>query len=319
MRPLALETSCVYDIYHRKVRLSLMLARTHNVQSLLTVPSVRAIVNGPEQLCALEIQKDQQTVLEHPKGELIDEQRDWRELRRKLIQLNMADKKAVSGWLAAAGYRIETIEPEISRWLKRCRAALAWCMTVDRDEFRKATATAFSYFGRIVFPQEQAKFREAIGAPMDVDARVLQTFLSGFKNAPTLRAWFCWGPDGQASVKVDVSTPMEALGLSMHIDRGFTAVQWRQCRNCGELFEPKKKKEFCCCRSCANNFTTKRTREKVRLVHEADERWQKLSQAKRKKLDRWTWIAERANENCSYPGKSIDPAWARKVTHHKRG
>lgn len=278
-------------------------------------------MNGPEQFCTLEVQKkknesEQHVVFERPKGDLIREQRDWRELRRKLVQLKMTDEKAVAAWLAAAGYRAETVGPGIYAWMKRCRAALAWCMTVDKDEFRKAIRVAFS-FGRIVEPGEGAKFREAINAPMDIDAHTLQTFLSGVKNSPTLRAWFYWDSSGQPSVKVDVSTPMEALGLSVHIDRGFTAVQWRACRNCRELFEPKKQREFCCSRSCANNFTTNRTREKVRLVRMANEKW--LSKTRTRGSDRWKWIAEWANERRTCPGKSIDSTWARSVIRRKRG
>jgi len=258
-----------------------------------------------------------------------EEPRDWRGLRAMLLNLKTKDAEAVAVWLRDAGYVCQTVpakysnqgdllvpkrdvvSPEILRWVSICKDVIAWLMGLDRGYFADAVRIAQKSRANILSPKGQRKFVEEVSAPIQLEVLTLHRFLAGFGSAPALHAFFFWDAEGEASVAVDVSSPMEALAVSVHVDRSFTARRWASCRLCGSRFEQKKSTDLYCSEKCKNNFITTRRRQKISLLRQGDTAWRALPRVKHKRLDRQEWILQWAQRRF-LEGK-IDTAFAKKT------
>lgn len=257
-------------------------------------------------------------------------ERDWRSLRERLIAFDDAHPEDTARWLADAGYLptlsgsliknrkawdASVVTASIADWLWRRARVVAWLMSHDTEHFRKLVVAAMNYqdesgevlAARIVAANEgwrtprllasEKAFIKATHAPPDIDASLLAEFLTGAGRGLGVQAFFRWDREGTPSVTVPAATPMQAIGLSVHIDRNFSARQWTACTKCGKPFEKTRITDrFCPSPSpCKNNYTTARRRMKLRLLSEAETVWKAASPEKRLNQDHWIWIADWAN------------------------
>jgi len=110
---------------------------------------------------------------------------------------------------------------------------------------------------------------------------------------------------------------MEAIGLSVHIDRNFSARRWICCANprCGEEFEQKKSSQHFCSTKCRDYVNGTQRYRKVRLLQDGEKAWNTQSADTRKGRDCWRWIVAWAKRK----GKvDIDPAWAKRVLYGEK-
>jgi hypothetical protein len=261
---------------------------------------------------------------------------DWRALRNRLIELSWADKNAVAGWLQDAGYvaRIrqfnpldpngaderqwipEYVTPAITTWLRLRKDVIGLLMTVERNEFLAAVDAVSRYPRKTDIAADEVDFKRALERIMDVsnlDAQVLFDFLIGTGMAPYLNAGFNWGPRGRATVTVFTDSPIEAIGISIHIDRNFSVRQWIKCARagCSNTFEREKSSYRYCSDKCADYCTTNERRAKIKLLKQANIAWKKLPRDERKCQNHWQWIAEWVGRQ-SGDAYKVTPAWAKK-------
>jgi len=287
---------------------------------MLVIPGVKLSVRGPQFFRALD-QQAREFASRPREGE-----QNWREIRTAFIKLDLNNATDVMRWLGAAGYvprvgkfdlrapdfasdetswSVEYVSAEILLWLRQRQAAAAWLMKIPQKRFREAINAARGTRG-IVFEAEQNRWKLAIGAPADLDARSLYGFLlTGI--GPTLHAFFFWGARGRPAVTIDCDTPMEAIALSIHIDRNFSARQWATCPRCGNGFERERGTDKYCSDKCRNFVVTNARREKVRSLLAANKAWRELPRKKRKEVDRWEWISKHAPS-----GAEITAEWAKR-------
>jgi hypothetical protein len=287
------------------------LTRTQPYSPLLTIPGVYIAVRGPAFLRRLDqTGRDLGTTLPRT-----GTTQDWRDLRTRLINLNFDDLDGVAAWLRDAGYEwVENITTQMTTWLRRRRDVVAWLMTLERDVFQSAITRARTYRGKIVFEPAQKTFKHALGAPDALDARTTHAFLVGAGLAPNLHASFFWGPKGRPCVVVDTDSPMEAIGLSIHIDQNYSVRRWTTCARCGSGFERAKTTDRFCSNRCADYVTTNQRRNKIKALAQATEAWAALPRTKRRGKDRWQWIAKHAGAKAK---AEISPAWAKQVSKRK--
>jgi len=296
-------------------------------------------------------------------------QRDWRDLRKKLINLDLDNHQQIAEWLTQAGYvpkpeeldelklartispgaeslekartmaEATAIEPnlyewpesavtnEIVAWLQSWRDVVRWLMDIKTERFRSAVNAAFALdedmrvtYGialQAAFEDREVKglkhpvtdFLRALKPPAYVDTKTLAACLTGVGRGERLPAYFQWNADGKPSVTVHIDTPARAIVMAVHVDKNFSVRHWRTCDNCGAGFEAERGTHRFCSNRCTNYFTTNARRDKLRVLSEGDQEWQRLPAEKRKKFDRWEWISGWAKRNHD---TQIDPAWARK-------
>jgi hypothetical protein len=151
-------------------------------------------------------------------------------------------------------------------------------------------------------------------APANLNPGLVERFLAGAGNAPMLRALLHW-PHSHPIVTIYADNPMEAIGISIHLDRKFSKRRWVKCKcGCGNWLEQKRSTDCFYSKKCRNNFITALRRRKVRLVGQGHEAWKLLPAAKRKGLNSWAWIADWANGKRKL---ELDPAWVRRVISAK--
>jgi hypothetical protein len=266
--------------------------------------------------------------------------RDWRALREHLLRLNMDDRSSVAEWLSAAGYApsydhatwsASDVTNEMQRALAWHRDIFAWMLQLEAGAFRNAVKAAFKWFDekRAVsgaqleagalnkpipqFEDQEVEFYRRTGAPLSLNFTLLQIFLQGTGQAPVWLAEFRWDRDGVPSVAVKGNSPLEVIGLSIHIDRNFSARQWAFCANpdCGESFERGRGVERFHSATCKNLVLTRRRRKKIRLLGEAGRAWRDMKSAERKRQDRSSWIASWVNDRAG--GEfAVTEAWVAK-------
>jgi hypothetical protein len=140
----------------------------------------------------------------------------------------------------------------------------------------------------------------------------LEQILRGGIGVSGLRAAsFGWDQKGVAVVTVHIATPIDAIRLSVAIDRNFSKCRM-VCCPCGEWFDQKRGRDRFHSDKCRNKFTTRDRRAKVKLLQEGQQAWLALAAAKRRGRDRWEWITawamRKGREND--PAFTIDPEWA---------
>lgn len=266
--------------------------------------------------------------------------RDWRKLRGQLLNLDVDDRRGMADWMNRAGYvpRIngqdypqwaeDSITGIVVQWLRRNRAAIAWLMFQPQRTFAKAINKAWrlkeeqreimgakvdaAYFG---WPEPKLKnpeieFARSLKIPLGINLTMLGNNLIGAGVAPNLDALFCWDENGHPRIEVAASCPMQAIMMSVHLDKTFAAVsEWARCANCGKGFEQDRSTDrYCPGGKCKNLYITYRRR----MTERANAQWRALSAAKRKRKDRWQWIAEWVWRE-SHGKYRIDLAWARRL------
>jgi hypothetical protein len=194
---------------------------------------------------------------------------------------------------------------------KRFRSAItrAGEYVAHKQSFLTAVADADSrnQRRRILLSQPARTFLDDLVAPTSLDPDLLARHLVGAGHAPNLWALLHW-PGGTPVVKIVVHDPIEAIGVSIQMDRNFSKRRWVVC-TCGDWFERQRSTDRFCSKKCRNSFTTTRRRRKIKLVEQGDEAWKLLAPKKRKGRDRCVWIAEWAGGK----GKSkFDPVWVRR-------
>jgi hypothetical protein len=305
----------------------------------MTISGLQIVVRGPASLRALDAGGR-----EWPTSVRQNISVDWRALRSRLIELKCGDPSAVAGWLEYAGYvarirafnplnenaadekiwTVEYVTPAISAWLRRRKDVILALMTVERDVFLGAIDAVVRYPRKTDIGADEVAFKRALERFIDVsnlDAQVLFQFLAGAGMAPYLHAGFNWGPEGRPAVTVFTDSPMEAIGISIHIDRNFSARQWVECAkaSCPNSFERKKSSERYCSDRCADYVTTNKRRSKIKLLKQADQAWEELPWAKRKSQNHLQWVAKWVRRQ-SQGGFKIQPTWARsELTKEKEG
>lgn len=280
--------------------------------------------------------------------------RDWRGLRSRLIALDGENLSQAAAWLTEAGYVPEAwakipptwrpidgvhwspdaVDVGLLHWLIKRRDAVKWLMSLeDRDEFRKSVKKARALLRdqtamvgagmtaqlnasalKIKAPEED--FLKTIGAPLTLDPNVLRDFFLGAGRGLGVPAFFQWDQDGSPVVIVHAPSPMQAIGLSVHIDRFFSKRQWINCAKCGKSFEKEKRTDRFCSKTCKNASTTAARRKRVDLLEEVEAEWNQMLIAERKGLDRWKWIAVRTSERAAKASAlgrdEITPEWAKR-------
>ena len=163
----------------------------------------------------------------------------------------------------------DTVSDQLASALQRESQIISWLMTLEVEAFRSAVEAAHDYFeerrdasaflvdqrAAQMVPQpghlattnptpKEKKFRNPgavflrqTKAPAHLDPWILSQYLMGTGVAPSLVAWFMWDQSGAPAVKATVGTPLEVIGLSVHIDRNFSVRQWTTCERCGNGFE----------------------------------------------------------------------------------
>jgi hypothetical protein len=266
--------------------------------------------------------------------------RKWRELRADLIALDTLNLRAVAGWLNRAGYvpRIcgrdypqwteERVTNQVVEWLCTHQRVVRWLASRPQRTFRKVINKAWHfikerhdweglhydahYYGKPAprTKNPEVEFRKSLRIRPEIDLAVLSRCLVSAGAAPNLSASFGWDKNGRARIAVTVDSPMEAIVMSVHVDKAFAAVSgWAHCANCGKGFEQDRSTDrYCPGGKCKNEYITYRRRTTER----ADARWRALSVEKRKGKDRWRWIADWARRESK--GKyQIDRTWARRL------
>ena len=269
--------------------------------------------------------------------------RNFRQLREDLVNLNIDSPDRVAEWLNDAGYvpkigeqvglewMAEQVTPEIRNFLCKCRNAIAWLMTLPRNKFSKAIDAAWQLIedqrdvigvnidataGLLGDKRPKLRnpcldFARALNIPSNLEPEILKGFLLGAGSAPNVHALFHWDRHGKPFLTIHADSPMDAIGLSVHIDKNFTAVrEWVSCANCGKGFEQDRSKDRFCGSKCKNYYTTNARRKKIRVVKDADQAWNAMPAGKRRGRRRWQWIANYAKRR----GKvDVDPAWAKQI------
>ncbi len=242
-------------------------------------------------------------------------------------------------------WQAQHVSDELGAALNADRKIIGWLMGLEKEAFRKAVRAAHGYFRdrqdisahridesyahtvadlaesgvllrrnpfkKKVFRDPWLSFMRSTGAPADLDPWMLNQYLMGTGIAPRLLAHFRWDENGTPIVGASVQSPLEAIGLSVHIDRNFFVRQWIICANdkCKKGFERDRGSGKFCSERCKNYVLTNRRRSKVRALREAEKAWTELPSADKRKHNRWAWIANNASKGLGGELK-IDAAWA---------
>jgi predicted nucleic acid-binding Zn ribbon protein len=129
-----------------------------------------------------------------------------------------------------------------------------------------------------------------------------------------LFANFGWDSDGIPLVVVNAETPLQAIGLSVHVDKNFSVRQWVTCVSCGTGYEKQRGDGKFCSPRCKNYFTTNTRRRKIKLLRQAMSAWNEKPD-KSSAGDRWAWIAQWVNKQPKdgLGLRPITPDWAKKI------
>ena len=266
--------------------------------------------------------------------------RDWRKIRSALLRSDLENFAQAADWLHEAGYfpSGELLEHSaaVLTVLREHRDVLIWLMRLDIEQFRHAIRAATRLFKdqqaiwaahidagaenrrlpKLKSPYED--FHRTLKFPPHLNFKLLQAYLLGTGKAPRLLATFQWDASGTPSVTVNVDSPLEAIGLSVHIDKNFSARQWMTCANCKAGFEKHRGDGRFCSPRCKNYYTTNARRRKIKLLQQSIEAWGALSADQRSSRDRWRWVAEWVTRQ-SAGEFDIEVAWANKEAHKMKG
>jgi hypothetical protein len=226
------------------------------------------------------------------------------------------------------GWNSEFVTPEIRQWVRKYRDVFAWIMTLKDHQFRKAISTAREFARdelwaiqtsarEILNTGKKPKLKDPVkafmmetGAPSDFDPHILGLALRGTAISEVAPAQLLWDYDGKPGVIAYANSPIDAICLSIHIDRNFSQRGWTQCARCGNWLDRVRGRDRFCSKKCRNYVTTTERRNKIKTLAEADNAWRAIPAQQRKHHDRWQWIAERVKRK-SKSKREIEPSWAK--------
>jgi len=227
------------------------------------------------------------------------------------------------------GWKPEYVTPAIIASLKKYRDVFAWLMGLGQQQFRRAVEQAFEfdddrrernriYLREILSGDTRLKLKDpAIAfmaeskAPAGTDPETVRLCLQGTGTAQALSARFWWHSDGKPIVTIDTNSPLNAIGLSIHIDRNFSRRNWIVCDTCGKGRDRTRGRDRFCSARCRHRFNTTKRREKIKLLLESERAWAELPEWKRRGKERWRWISARV-ERVSRGNLNVDPSWAKR-------
>jgi predicted nucleic acid-binding Zn ribbon protein len=226
------------------------------------------------------------------------------------------------------GWTPDYVTPEIRHWLKGYRDVFGWLMSREIRQFRDGVRMAKECLENEIETNQtisQTVFREAktprltdpvatfmreIQAPPHFDPRILALALRGTGISELLRAEFLWDYDGKPRVIAHADSPIDAICVSIHIDRNFSRRNWRQCAQCGKWLDQIRGRDRFCSKKCRNYLNTAQRREKIKTLAAAEQVWRSLPAQQRKGHDHWRWIEEWARRKSK--GKCVvEPSWAK--------
>ncbi len=236
-------------------------------------------------------------------------------------------KRMASGNL---GWWPEFVTSGIRDRLEKYRDAFRWMMQRNERQFRKdikaaheyrtahyetAQATANAILSdnpRTLRLRDPAKaFLEDLRAP-NLDANVLGLALRGTGVSEGLPVHLYWDSKGFPAIAARCGSPLEALCISIHIDRNFSQRQAVKCVQCGKWFDPIRGRDRFCSARCRNFFLTTERRKKISLVKQAAQDWTVLPTHKKANRDRAEWIVAQVSKQTA--GEyALEPSWVRKV------
>jgi hypothetical protein len=180
------------------------------------------------------------------------------------------------------------------------------------------------------FMSDPRKFLKDAGAPPELIDRLvaeeresevasqLERIFRGAGSSGVL-ASFAWEPSGIAAVTIHIASPIDAILLSVQIDRNFSKCTM-VCCPCGHWFNRKRGKDRFHSDKCRNLFTTRDRRAKIKLLKDGLAAWETLAAARRRGRNRSEWITEwataKGREND--PSFTIEAEWAQKELSRER-
>jgi hypothetical protein len=281
----------------------------------LTMPGVTIKVRSPRWLCLLR-DDGEQTPTDRAAR---DTDIDWRALRSGLIKLNCEDRSAIAAWLRDAGYvpaeangwGAGLVSPAILNWIREAQGVVRWLMMIEKQEFQHVIAAARKIHMKITIEGYEQKFRRAAHLPSNlapdavfyfilgpVDPETQFTLMANRGVVPAFDSFFYWGAGGRPCVEVEATSAMQAIALSVHIDRNFTVRRWTTCAVCHNGFESYHENDRFCSPKCKNAGTTATRRKDIALVRRADEAWHALPDKQRGNRGEWiiAWARRRSPE-----------------------
>jgi len=226
------------------------------------------------------------------------------------------------------GWKPDYVTQEIRQWMKGYRDVFAWLMILRDRQFREAIRMAKGFaieeFETIQTAVHEilskgkkprlkdpaASFMKETGAPTDLNPRTLGLALRGTAISEVVRAELLWDYHGKPGVIAHADSPIDAICLSIHIDRNFSLRGWVRCARCGKWLDQVRGRDRFCSKKCRNYVTTTERRKKIKALAEAEQAWRAIPAQKRKGHDRWQWIAEWAKRRSK--GKcEVEPSWAK--------
>ncbi|MGA3128998.1 MAG: hypothetical protein ABSD13_20080 [Candidatus Korobacteraceae bacterium] len=148
------------------------------------------------------------------------------------------------------------------------------------------------------------------GAPADLDRHILGLALRGSAISEALPGRFSWDCEGRPAIIVYADSPIEAICLSIHIDRNLSSRAWVRCARCGQWLDQIRGRDRFCTKKCRNYVTTTERRNKIKLLVQGRQAWETLPPGKKKRHDCWQWIAAWAKRK-SGSKVEVDPSWAK--------
>jgi hypothetical protein len=280
--------------------------------------------------------------------------RDWRGLRNDLVELDCKVPTKIAEWLNRAGYvpmRLATsrwspedIVEEIVDWVRVRRDIFAFLLSLERDDFRFLVTLLASYNEEVsrtlevafkskefksIHPEQIAdefshweadrKLKEQLrllksGTDTGIRNLDLETLSKLVGHYRTFNCYFAYEAQGDPFIGISATDPMDAILLTIQIDRNFSARRLVDCRNrksniCKQKrFQQDRASAKFCSDRCRTYYKTNLRREKIRQLNRFNAKWTRLSAEKKKGQRRLDWIRYQAEHELRklYPEEDLN-------------
>jgi hypothetical protein len=218
---------------------------------------------------------------------------DWRKLLNRLIDGDLqGDSEGIACWLKDSGYVTEdglpftesAVTVAVRSWFFERAVAATFGMeeldplhaTSQLNRFRQYQDSAREKLARGEPPPSTKKLFRQLRAPslygeVVSDMSVWDAFFEG-----RLLAWFRVDSQGRPIVEVRPASPMQAIAMTILMDRVFTDRETGVCKLCHTTFIKRTRNQMFCPwpgsgTSHQSLWKTKFTRAKIRFLKEASE------------------------------------------------
>jgi hypothetical protein len=252
--------------------------------------------------------------------------RNVQSLRMQLMTLDVDDAARVAAWLSRAGYAkdpnsnlsevewtVGRLTPAIIRFVGRSKELVTWMMAIPGSKFRRAIMKTWEFanedYQRIsIFLEAMSQkkyfpnikdsgptFVRSLKLPHGIGLQEVKQCLLRVNNGSIL-GFLSWTGKGVPELELTTRTPMDAIFLSVHLDKNLAAVcEWGTCASCGKPIQKDRRTErFCRGGKCRNYYNTNLRRQKIRAAQEACKLWD-ARPGKREGWEKWEWIANRVS------------------------